>query len=136
MEKSNLLGIAGGGLLGYAAAKFISKGTVGGGGMPADIETWAQKISAFDTLIQVFLVRKPLYSYTHGGFKAGLYAFTITDDMGGSIENDNPQIVMSVTPMNGGCRYEFGGHGQVTDIYYGSEFTPRLSVPKSQTFDA
>lgn len=106
-----------------------------GGSIPADIEAAAGRVLAFDDLSQVFLQRKPLFSYVHGGVRAGAYAFTITDTAGGTQENDNPQAFMSVTPMpDGSVRYEFGGHGPTISIYLDGEF--KLTVPGSAGFVA
>ena len=84
--------------LGFLASKAAARKT--SGSIPADIEAAAARVLAFDDLSQVFLQRKALFSYVHGGRKAGAYAFTITDTIGGTQENDNPQAFMSVTPTS------------------------------------
>ncbi len=120
------------------ALGFLASRAAGGkksGEIPAGIEAAAGRILAFDDLSQVFLQRKPLFSYVHGGVRAGAYVFTITDTVGGTQENDNPQAFMSVTPMpDGSVRYEFGGQGPTISIYLDGEF--KLTVPVSAGFSA
>lgn len=129
---SAALSVAGLAALGILVAKFGGSKT--GGGIPEDIEAMAARVLAFDDLSQVFLQRKALFPYVHGGRKAGAYAFTITDTtMGGKQENDNPQAFMSVTPTGDGhANFEFGGHGPTISIYVDGEF--RLTVPASAGF--
>ncbi len=119
--------------LGFLASKAAGRKT--SGSIPADIEAAAARVLAFDDLSQVFLQRKALFSYVHGGLKAGAYALTITDTtMGGKQENTNPQAFMSVTPTGDGhVKYEMGGHSNGTiSIYVDGEF--RLTVPVSGVF--
>jgi len=136
MNNESLLGIGGGIALGFFGSKLLGGGLGGGGGnIPADIEAEAANIVAFDDLSQVFLRRKPLYVYIHGGYSAGLYAFTITAGEGDR-EYDNPQCFMSVTPQGDGTtKFEFGGHsGTTVSIYHNGVF--KLTVPASAVFTA
>ena len=129
----NFLGIAGGIAAGFFGSKLLSGKA--GASIPAEIDEWANKIMAYDTLAEVALVRKPLFSYIAAGMTFGFYAFVVSGPMVDGEAVDNPEVVMSVVPSTTGCHYEFASQsgGQV-DIYYGSETTPRLSVVPSQSF--